>query len=144
MSRCGKALKTFTAESTRLSPDFSLPGHSLWSPRRSRPLTAHIKLDDLGSQYRLSYKNGSSDVVTLLGKDLIISEIEETSPEFVSIVKPQVTRSAKGFLLTGYVGDYTPKAGPGVVHLAVRINHAPVNGMQLPVSLISDSVLDGT
>ena len=37
------------------------------------------KLEDLGTQYRLSYKDGSSDVVTMMGKDLIITDIKVTS-----------------------------------------------------------------
>ena len=102
------------------------------------------RLDDLGGQYRLVYKDGDSDVMTLLGKDLLISEIKVTSPQFVSTVKPQMVRSAKGLELAGYVGDYTPTSGPGVVHLDVKIQHQSVNGLRLPVILIADSVYDGT
>ncbi len=104
---------------------------------------SNFQLEDLGSQYRLSYKEGDSDVVTLMSKHLVISEIRVTSPQFLSIVKPQVRETAKGYVLTGYVGDYTPTAGAGVVHLDVKIEHAPVNGMQLPLTLVADSTLDG-
>ncbi|HET9281518.1 MAG TPA: hypothetical protein VFR24_06110 [Candidatus Angelobacter sp.] len=103
-----------------------------------------FQLEDMGSQYRLSYKEGVSDVVTLMSKDLVISEIKVTSPQFLSIIKPQVQKTANGFILTGYVGDYTPTSGPGVVHLQVKIEHNPVNGLQLPTSLIADSTMDGT
>ena len=102
------------------------------------------QLDDLGSQYRLSYKEGASDIVTLLGKDLIITEIKVTAPQFVSTIKPQIRKSDKGFVLAGYVGDYTPTAGGGVVHLDVKIENGPVNGLQLPLTLLADSVYDGT
>jgi hypothetical protein len=102
-----------------------------------------FQLEDQGSQYRLSYKEGDSDVVMLMSKHLVISEIKVTSPQFLSIVKPQVRETPKGFVLTGYIGDYTPTSGPGVVHLDVKIEHAPVNGMQLPLTLIADSTLDG-
>lgn len=104
---------------------------------------SQYQLEDLGSQYRLSYKDGESDVVTLMDKNMAITEIKVTSAQFVSIVKPRVTRTSKGFVLTGYVGDYTPKTGPGVVHLDVKIDHAAVNGLQLPVTLIADTTLDG-
>lgn len=103
-----------------------------------------FQLEDQGGQYRLSYKEGDSDVVTLMGKDLVISEIKVTSPQFLSIVKPQVHKSANGFVLDGYVGDYKPISGPGIVHLVVKIEHGPVNGLQLPLNLIADSTLDGT
>jgi hypothetical protein len=102
------------------------------------------QLDDLGSQYRLSYKEGVSDIVTLLGKDLVISEIKVTTPQFVSTVRPLIRKSDKGYVLAGYVGDYTPTSGGGVVHLDVKIQHGPVNGLQLPVTLLADSVYDGT
>lgn len=100
-------------------------------------------LEDLGSQYRLSYKDGTSDVVTLMNKDLVITEIKVNSPQFISTVKPQIARTAKGFVLTGYIGDYTPTSGPGVVHLDVKIKNGDVSGLQLPVTLTADSVYDG-
>ena len=101
------------------------------------------QLEDLGRQYRLSYKEGSSDVVTLMSKDLIISEVKVTSPEFISSVRPQFIRTAKGLVLSGYAADYQPTSGPGVVKLDVKLEHQPVSGLQLPVNLIADSVLDG-
>ncbi|MCU1255381.1 MAG: hypothetical protein JWM83_1680 [Candidatus Angelobacter sp.] len=101
------------------------------------------KLEDLGTQYRLSYKDGSSDVVTMMGKNLIITEIKVNSPEFVSSVRPQFAHTAKGFVLRGYDADYTPKSGPGVVKLAVKMDHEPVSGLQMPTSLVMDSVMDG-
>ena len=101
------------------------------------------QLDDLGSQWRLSYKDGTGDVVTLMSKDLVISEVKVTTAEFVSSVRPSFNRTGKSFVLTGYAADYKPTSGPGVVKLDVKIDHQPVSGLQLPVSLIADSVLDG-
>jgi hypothetical protein len=101
------------------------------------------KLEDLGTQYRLSYKDGSSDVVTMMGKNLIITDIKVTSSEFDSSVRPQFVHTAKGFVLTGYDADYKPTSGPGVVNLKLKIDHQPVSGLQLPVSLVLDSVMDG-
>lgn len=101
------------------------------------------KLEDLGTQYRLSYKDGSSDVVTMMGKNLIITDVKVTSADFVSSVRPQFVHTAKGFVLTGYDADYKPTSGPGVVKLSLKIDHEPVSGLQLPASLVMDSVLDG-
>jgi hypothetical protein len=102
------------------------------------------QVDDQGSQYRLSYKDGSSDIVTLLGKDMVIQEVKVTSSQFTSIVRPHVNKTAAGFVLAGYDADYTPATGPGVVHLDVKISHETIQGLQLPVSLIADTTLDGT
>ena len=101
------------------------------------------QLEDLGVQYRISYKDGQSDVITTMGKDMIITEVKVNSAEFISSVRPQLTRSAKGFVLSGYSADYKPTSGPGVVKLDLKIQNQAVNGLQLPVNLVLDSVLDG-
>ena len=102
----------------------------------------NYKLEDLGTQYRLSYKDGASDVVTMMGKNLIITDIKVNSAEFASSVRPQFVHTAKGFVLTGYDADYKPTSGPGVVKLTLKIDHEPVSGLQLPVGLVLDSVMD--
>ena len=101
------------------------------------------KLEDLGTRYRLSYRDGSADVVTMMGKNLIITEIIVNSQEFTSSVRPQFVHAANGFVLTGYDADYKPTSGPGVVKLSLKIDHETVSGLQLPVSLVLDSVMDG-
>ena len=101
------------------------------------------KLEDLGTQYRLSYKDGASDVITMMGKNLIITDIKVTSAEFSSSVRPRFVHTAKGFVLTSYDADYNPTSGPGVVKLTLKIDHEPVSGLQLPVSVVLDSVMDG-
>lgn len=101
------------------------------------------KLENLGTQYRLSYKDGASDVVTMMGKNLIITDINVTSAEFASSVRPQFVHTAKGFVLAGYDADYKPTSGSGVVKLSLKIDHQPVSGLQLPVSVVLDSVMDG-
>jgi hypothetical protein len=100
-------------------------------------------LENLGTQYRLSYKDGAADVVTMMGKNLIITDIKVNSAEFNSSVRPQFVHTPKGFVLTGYDADYKPTSGPGVVKLSLKIDHEPVSGLQLPVSLVLDSVMDG-
>jgi len=79
----------------------------------------------------------------MMGKDLIITDIKVSSPEFISSVRPQFVHTPKGFVLTGYNADYKPTSGPGIVKLALKIDHQPVSGLQLPVSLVLDSVMDG-
>jgi hypothetical protein len=101
------------------------------------------RLEDLGVQYRISYKEGEADVITTMGKDLIVTEVKVNSKEFISSVRPQLTRTAKGFVLSGYTADYKPTSGPGVVKLDLRIENQAVSGLQLPANLVLDSVLDG-
>jgi hypothetical protein len=101
------------------------------------------QVEDLGEQYRISYKDGESDVITTMGKDLIITEVKVNSKDFISSVRPQLTRTAKGFVLSGYSADYKPTSGAGVVKLDLKIQNQPVQGLQLPANLVLDSVLDG-
>jgi len=105
---------------------------------------SEYKLEDLGTQYRLSYKDGTADVVTMMGKNLIITDIKVTSTEFNSSVRPQFVHTPKGFVLIGYDADYKPTSGSGVVKLALKIEHHPVNGLQLLDKLVLDSVMDGS
>jgi hypothetical protein len=103
---------------------------------------SNYTLENLGTQYRLSYKDGTADVVTMMGKNLIITDIKVNSKDFISSVRPQFVQTAKGLILNGYDADYKPTSGPGVVKLSLKIEHEPVSGMQLPVKLVLDSVMD--
>ena len=100
-------------------------------------------LENLGTQYRLSYKDGGADVVIMMGKNLIITDINVNSTESASSVRPQFVHTAKGFVLTGYEADYKPTSGPGALKLNIKIDHQPISGLQLPVSLVLDNVMDG-
>ncbi len=68
----------------------------------------------------------TSDVVTMMGKNLIITDIKVNSADFASSVRPQFMHTPKGFVLTGYDADYKPTSGPGVVKLTLKIDHKPV------------------
>ena len=112
----------------------------------SPPLPAadsKYQLEDMGAQYRISYKDGASDVITTMGKDMIVTEVKVNSKDFISSVRPQLTRTTKGFVLSGYSADYKPTTGKGVVKLDLKIENHAVNGLQLPANLVLDSVLDG-
>ncbi len=100
-------------------------------------------LQDMGEQYRLAYKDGSADVVTYFRKSLEITQITVTSAEFTSVIKPELTRTAKGFVLTGYTGDYVPASGPGTVHLKIKLDYLEAGGFQLPRTLSMNSTYDG-
>src|SRR5260370_10334756 len=103
-----------------------------------------FQLEQAGAQYRLSYKEGDADVVTLMTKEFIITDLRVSSNSFTSSIRPQLTRYKNGFVLTGYDADYDPKTGPGRVKLKVQIGYQEISGMQLPHSLNVDAVYDGT
>jgi len=105
---------------------------------------SEYRLEEVAGQYRLSYKDGSADVVTTMNKDLTITEIVVNSPQFKSTISPQFTKSPKGLMLSSYSGDYQPASGAGKVHLKILIDYQEVSGYQLPRKLDLDSTYDGT
>jgi hypothetical protein len=88
-----------------------------------------------GDEWQLSYKDGSADVVTTMGKDFAIRQMKVTTSEFNSTIQPQFTNSAQGFLLVGYQAEYFGKTPAETTRLQVRIEHQEVNGVQLPKNL---------
>src|SRR5437868_4750330 len=105
---------------------------------------SEYQVQDLGNQYRLSYKEGDADIVTTMTKSLVILEMQVTSSTFKSSIRPQLMATATGFVLSGYQGDYTPTSGPGVVHLNINIRSQEVEGLQLPQTLVVDASVDGS
>jgi hypothetical protein len=110
-----------------------------WKPfMLSTPFPAvesDYRLEESENQYHLSYKEGTADVVTTMGKDFAISETKVTTPEFASSISPQFTRTAEGFLLTGYQATYRGKSDADRTVLQVGIVYQQVNGLQLPQKL---------
>jgi hypothetical protein len=100
-------------------------------------------LEDLGAEYRLSYKDGNADVLTSMTKDLVITEVKVRSPEFVSSIRPRFAKLGGKLVLTGYKGDYRPATGPGTVTLDVKLDYQEVQGLQMPNRLNLDSTYDG-
>ena len=89
-----------------------------------------------GIQYRLSYKDGSSDVVTILDRDFAISSTRVTNATFDSTLEPQFRKSAPGLLLlAGYHATYKGTAPGDNTDLTVAIDYQAVDGFQLPRTL---------
>jgi hypothetical protein len=92
---------------------------------------SEYQLDDLGGQYRLSYKEGTADVVTSMSKDFAISEMKVTTAVFASSIRPQLTKTSKGLLFSGYEADYQSSDPGETTHLSVQIDYQEVSGLQL-------------
>jgi len=88
--------------------------------------------------YVLTYKeSGTTDVVTALSSDLVITEMKVTTRTFKSVLKPTFARSPQGWLLTGYDATYdgTSDTDHDHVILQVKIENQEVSGQQLPHKL---------
>lgn len=110
-----------------------------WSPfMLSSPLPeaeGNFQIAEQGGQWNLTYKDGTADVVTTMGKDFAIQELKVITEEFTSTIQPGFTSTPKGFLLTGYQADYHGKSPSDTTQLKVGIAYQEVNGLQLPRKL---------
>lgn len=110
-----------------------------WSPFAFSGLfpepDSDYRLDDLGSQYRLTYKDGAADVETTMGRDFAISELKVATATFRSSIRPQFSKGAQGFMLTGYNADYEGQSKEETTHLEVSIDYQQINGVKLPQTL---------
>ncbi len=102
------------------------------------------QLEDKGTEYLLTYKEGSSDVQTTLSKTLVITEIKVDDPTFHSWIRPQFQTSSKGFVLTGYDSAYIGTNGSGKTALTVQIENQEISGQVLPSKLTLNGSYEGT
>lgn len=88
-----------------------------------------------GGLYQLTYKEGTSDVVTTFGKDFRITNMKVTTPTFVSQIQPQFEKTPRGYLLVGYQADYQSGNAAETTKLQVGIQYKDVDGLKLPSQL---------
>jgi hypothetical protein len=98
-------------------------------------IEADYQLEKTGTDYRLSYKEGTAGIVTLLDRNFVMSSIKTTTSEFDSIIKPQFKKTAKGLLMTGYQASYTGKSAAQNTELQIAIDYQAVDQLQLPQKL---------
>jgi len=94
-----------------------------------------FKLEDAGREYRLSYKEDSTDVLITMGKDFAISMVKVAAKDFDSTLWPRFTKTANGFLLTGYQAEYEGKGGTDKTELQVTFDYQVADGLQVPRKL---------
>jgi hypothetical protein len=94
-----------------------------------------FQLEENPSGYRISYKDGTSDVVTQMNKDFSITSTAVSSKEFDSTLQPLFIKTAKGLLLSGYQAIYTGASGTDRTELQVKVDYQQVDGLQLPKTL---------
>lgn len=100
-------------------------------------------LPDLGTEftllsdadYSLTYKDGLTDVSTLMSKEYAVTTLKVTSAEFVSVIRPRFSKTSKGYLLNAYDADYEGTGGKDKTELHVAIEHQMIGGLQVPKNL---------
>lgn len=110
-----------------------------WSVFSMSPALPEIggdyQLEKTGAEYRLTYKDGTADVVTILDRNFAMSYLKTTTPEFDSTIRPQFEKTAKGLLLAGYRATYTGKSAADTTELQIAIDYQAVDEFQLPQKL---------
>jgi hypothetical protein len=119
-----------------------------WSVFTMSPALPEIggdyQLEKTGTEYRLAYKDGTADVVTLLDRDFAMSSLKTTTPEFDSTIKPQFKKTAQGLLMTSYQATYKGKSTTDTTELEVGIDYQPVDKLQLPQKLVLKGTYGGS
>jgi hypothetical protein len=99
----------------------------------------HFVLQDLGTHYLLSFKDGNTDVSISMTKDFAITELK--TPQ--GSVKPRLRPTRNGFVLIGYEGNYQIP-GTGYINVRARVDSQEISGMELPRTVTIDSEIGGT
>jgi hypothetical protein len=97
------------------------------------------ELDDLGDKLRISYREAQFNVETFMTRDFEVIEMNLNGPGLSVSIRPQLTRTAKGFILSGYSGTYQPVAGGRAIPISVRIEYREVEGFRVPAKLSVDA-----
>jgi hypothetical protein len=106
------------------------------------PSTSEFQLKDIGSEYELNYQEGSTAVQTIFAKDFITRSIKISGPGISGSVRPVLSKTPKGIVLTGYDGVYESGDHNKAV-LRVEIGRQEVSGLELPRTLKISGTLNG-
>jgi hypothetical protein len=108
----------------------------IWSAYMISPalpeLTTPFQLEEVGSDYRISYKDGTADVTTTMSHDYAISAQRIKTSEFDSTIKPQFKESPKGLVLASYQASYRGATPADATELDVSIGYQEINGLPFP------------
>jgi len=92
-----------------------------------------------GNQHFLAFKEGSSDVSLTLREDLTVSEAKVVSSDLTATMRPQFSKTDKGFLLVKIDSDYKLPGDASATTVVMDIEYANVQGFQLPSKLSMDT-----
>lgn len=97
---------------------------------------SNYKLEERGSQYRLSFQEGKIDILIVMAKSLVISEMSVNMPEGLATLKPKFVKTPKGLLMSSYRGELERQGTKQ--HGQTGIEYQEVSGVKLPRKLSVD------
>ena len=102
-------------------------------------IDSEYQLEEMSEQYRLTYKQGQFDVVTIMKKNFTITYLQVTGSAFTGSVKPQFIRTARGLLISGYQSTYQAGSEKLTDLVSAQIEYKDVEGFQLPERILIDT-----
>jgi hypothetical protein len=107
------------------------------------PASAAVDLVEQPSHWSLAYKEGTTEVGLILGKDYAIRLMRITTPSLDSVIQPLFTTARHRLLLSAVQGEYRPLPTRPTSTLQVRMDYQRAGGLTLPHQLALASN-DGT
>jgi hypothetical protein len=86
--------------------------------------------------YKLSNKDGDTNVFTTMDKEFVISSQVVKSTQFEATLKPQFKKLAKGLILSAYDATYKGQTPDQNTLLSVAIEYQDLNGLQFPQQIV--------
>src|SRR5439155_11014558 len=96
-------------------------------------LKDEYQIEEKDEQYRVSYKEGTAEVLTILGKDFAVRELKVTTPDFSSTLKPTFQKTPQGLVLVGYEATY--EGAGNSTQFKAEIENQDAGGFPLPSKL---------
>lgn len=94
-------------------------------------IKSQYRLESVGQQFRLTYKEGAADVVTTMDHNYAISNLQVTTPEFNSVILPTFTRTPNGWRLSAYQAAYKSQKPEESTQLKVSVDYQDVDGLSM-------------
>lgn len=95
---------------------------------------SEFQLEDLAGQYRLTYKQGTAQVVTTMTGDYAMTETTFKSPQINMDFHPEWSRVNGVYILSAFKASYSA-APAGTQELEGKFTYQEVDGLELPMTL---------
>ena len=96
---------------------------------------ASFSMDTRDALHHVKYKDGQSDVSVTLKEDLTITELRVISPQLTAIMRPRFAKTAKGYLINEFSGEYQYANDAAKSNVTMEIDYSEIQGMNLPSKL---------
>jgi hypothetical protein len=105
--------------------------------------TSDYEVEQIGDHFRFSQTDNAIRTVTVTDKDFMITDMAVSGQGFTASLKPVLEKTADGYVLSGYSGDYQALSNGRKTLLTVSLDYEQVSGLRLPHRVKFDTIYDG-